>query len=297
MDRFSHAAANVAIGNAADATAIEVSLGGATLEVESGTITVAVTGADFEVEHDGASVSPWTAFTVRVGQRLRIGAGRSGSWAYLALAGEIEAIRWLDHTATHSQSGLGGGALVPGSDVSVADSSVRIDGDIERRVDHGLDEPVRVVLGPQSRHFDEASLHAMTTSEYRVSAAVDRMGARLDGPALVSHRSLSLPSEPVVRGSIQVAGDGVPTVLAADHQTTGGYPKIATVIGPDLDRVAQRRPGDPVRFVAVDPAEAIQVARTYALSHDEALRAAAHVRPTLDHRLASENLIGHVQDS
>ena len=120
---------------------------------------------------------------------------------------------------------------------------------------------VAVVLGPQERFFPPEARAALTGAAFRLTDAYDRMGVRLRGPSLAPEGALSIPSEPILRGAIQVAGDGVPAVLMADHQTTGGYPKIATIVSAHLDGFAQLRPHDAVRFRAVSPAEAVALAR------------------------------------
>ena len=153
---------------------------------------------------------------------------------------------------------------------------------------------VRVVMGPQEHRFEEASVATFTREAFRVSDAYDRMGMRLDGPKLKLGEVLSIPSEPVLRGSVQVSGDGVPTVLLADHQTTGGYPKIATVVAGDTDRLAQMRSKDVLRFRAVTPEEAIAVSREEAGMHAAYLEEIARPRGNLLQRLMRENLISGV---
>jgi 5-oxoprolinase (ATP-hydrolysing) subunit C len=111
---------------------------------------------------------------------------------------------------------------------------------------------------------------------------------------LTVNAALDMPSEPTLRGSVQVAGDGVATVLLADHGTTGGYPKIATVIGPDLDDLVQRRSGDVVRFAAISPAQAVQAARARNDQMTAYLAALAQPRATLAERLMAGNLISGV---
>jgi len=114
---------------------------------------------------------------------------------------------------------------------------------------------------------------------------------RLKGPELPMGEALSIPSEPIVRGSVQVSGDGVPTVLLADHQTTGGYPKIATVISPDTDCLAQYRAGQPVRFKDITSAQAVAEARSFAAQKTAYLEQISVPRGTLAQRLMRENLI------
>ncbi|MCZ0960731.1 hypothetical protein [Paracoccus benzoatiresistens] len=120
-------------------------------------------------------------------------------------------------------------------------------------------------MSPQERFFSPETLAAFKAGPWRMTDAWDRMGVRLAGPPVAPDAALDMPSEPIVRGSIQVAGDGVATVLLADHQTTGGYPKIATVLDCDLDGLVQLRPRDAVAFQKVSPGQAVGLARTAAL--------------------------------
>ena len=120
---------------------------------------------------------------------------------------------------------------------------------------------VRVILGPQDRFFTAEALNDFQSRRFTLTNAYDRMGVRLDGPLLPVNAALNMPSEAIVRGSIQVAGDGIATVLLADHQTTGGYPKIATVLSDDLDGFAQLRSGATVKFRTVTPQVAIEAVR------------------------------------
>lgn len=296
MDRLSHAAANVALGNPANATAIEVSVGGVTLECLSGSVTLAIAGGGFAVHHGARLQSAWSVFTVKVGDRVSVNAGKWGSWAYVAFAGVLDVASWLGSTATHSLSGLGGGMLGPGYEVLVesARTSESRDGPIPIPAFAQPPSRVRVVPGPQQHHFEPEAITTLTSTAYAFSGAYDRMGVRLDGERLALRSALSIPSEPIIRGAIQVAGDGVPTVLFADHQTTGGYPKIASVLSSDLDQMVQFRPGDEFEFETVAPAEAIAITRSRHDSVSAYLEVVAKPRTSLDRRLYGENLIGGV---
>lgn len=292
LDRLSHAAGNAALGNSPEASGIEVSMGGLVLECISGALSLAVTGADCLVETSGESMGSWNVISLSPGERLSIRAGQKGSWSYLAFAGDLESKTWLGHSATHSTSGFGGGALSAGQVLTVRECAVREDrhGSIQRPA-VAANEAIRVVMGPQDRFFDPSALSALQEQPFRLSAQFDRMGVRLEGPKLSIEGALSIPSEPVAKGAIQVAGDGRPTVLLADHQTTGGYPKIATVISSDLDRISQMRAGDVVRFEAVSPEQAVSIARDKALKMQVYLEEVAVPRGTLAQRLMRENLI------
>jgi allophanate hydrolase len=292
MDRLAFAAAHAALGNKPGGSAIEISLGGLMLQCNEGAVTVAITGGDFVAEHAGQKTSSWTILTVGKGEKLAIRAGKAGSWAYLAFAGDLASETWLGSKATHASSGFGGGVVQGGQTLVVADVAVR-----EERVgeiahpDFVSDGAMRVVLGPQDQYFTADAIEHLLNEQFAVSDAYDRMGMRLNGPALGMERALSIPSEPIVRGSIQVSGDGVPTVLLADHQTTGGYPKIATVISCDTDRLTQLRAGQKIRFASVSTQQAVDAARDYAQQKAQYLAQISVARGTLAQRLMRENLI------
>ncbi|WP_342070002.1 biotin-dependent carboxyltransferase family protein [Yoonia algicola] len=292
MDRLAFAAAHAALGNKPGLNAIEISLGGLMLQCTEGAVTLAITGGDFVVEHAGQKTSSWTILTLRKGEKLAIRAGKAGSWAYLAFAGDLASETWLGSQATHASSGFGGGVVQSGQALNVADAAVR-----EERVgeiahpEFISDGAMRVVMGPQDQYFTAGATEHLLNEQFAVSDAYDRMGMRLNGPALEMERALSIPSEPIVRGSIQVSGDGVPTVLLADHQTTGGYPKIATVISCDTDRLTQLRAGDKIRFASVSTQQGIAAARDYAQQKAQYFDQISIARGTLAQRLMRENLI------
>ena len=275
MDRLGFALAQAALGNPAGSPAIEVSVGGLALECRAGAVTVAVAGGGVRVEADGVVSPSWTVRTLEAGSILAIRPGPWGSWTYLAVAGRLAASRWLGSAATHLLSGRGGGRIAAGQTLVVEEAEVRPDkvGVIPFPVTARPRSLVHVVLGPQDRFFPPEAIEALLMERFTLTTAYDRMGVRLDGPALRPARPLDMPSEPIVRGSIQVAGDGIATVLLADHQTTGGYPKIATLIGDDVDGFAQLRSRDSVRFQRLTPAAAIEAARTRRLALDGTLQA------------------------
>jgi biotin-dependent carboxylase-like uncharacterized protein len=262
MDRRAFAAANLALGNPADAPAIEVSLGGLTLTCQSGSVGFAVAGGGFILDHAGTRRGSWTKATLHPGDQLTIRRGPWGSWCYLAFAGALTCQRWLGSAATHALSGLGGGKLVTGQTLTIAQAAQRPNpGDIPCPVAARPRHVARVTIGPQDRFFSPDTLDAFLAGPWRMTDAWDRMGVRLAGPSIAPEVALDMLSEPILRGSVQVAGDGVASILLADHQTAGGYPKIATVLDCDLDALMQLRPRDPLGFVPVRPDEAIALAR------------------------------------
>lgn len=291
MDRLAFDAAHAALGNAGGGTAIEISLGGLMLHCRAGAVSVAITGGDFDVLHNGHKSASWTILTLRQGDKLHIRGGASGSWAYLAFAGAVAARTWLGHSATLASSGFGGGALQSGQRLTLHDTAIREDreGTIERPDRRG-DRTLRAVIGPQDQEFTSGAVDTFLSDPFTVSDAYDRMGMRLNGSTFTLKDALSIPSEPIVRGAVQVSGDGVATVLLADHQTTGGYPKIATVITCDLDRLVQARAGQPVRFTRISAADAITATRADAAQRAAHLARISVARGTLEQRLMRENL-------
>jgi biotin-dependent carboxylase-like uncharacterized protein len=266
MDRKALALANLALGKNAGAAAIEISMGGLVLDCVSGATTLAIAGGGFIVERDGTRLGSWSTLPIKAGQKLTIRPGPWGSWTYLAFAGKLTATQWLGSAATHALSGFGGGKLTTGQEIAVTDTTQH--GDAIRAIACPVwarpRQTLHVVLGPQDRFFSAEVINSLLTEPFHVTSAYDRMGLRLRGPSLAPRAALSIPSEAILRGSVQVSGDGVPTVLLADHQTTGGYPKIATILSDDLDGFVQLRTSDAVAFRAVTAAQAVQLARTRA---------------------------------
>jgi len=296
MDIVSFEAANAVLGNDTKQTAIEISLGGLILQCHEGSITLAITGGDFLIEYQGQKISSWTVLTLQKGERLSVRAGKSGSWAYLAFSGKLNVNDWLNSSSTHSTSGFGGGVLKTGQKFTLTDASNQ-----ENRIGPILkpnfytNDLIHAVLGPQDQYFMNTAIKIFSNSIFKVSDNYDRMGMQLTGPKLELKSALSIPSEPVVKGSIQVSGDGIPTILLADHQTTGGYPKIATVISSDINRLVQFRSNQSVKFVLINSNEALQKTRKFLDMKEKYLQKISTSRGTLEQRLMSENLIGGIE--
>lgn len=296
MDIVSFEAANAVLGNETKQTAIEISLGGLILQCHEGSITLAITGGDFLIEYQGQKISSWTVLTLQKGERLSVRAGKSGSWAYLAFSGKLNVKDWLNSSSTHSTSGFGGGVLKTGQKFTLTDASNQANriGPI-LKPNFNTNDLIHAVLGPQDQYFMNTAIKIFSDSIFKVSDNYDRMGMQLTGPKLELKSALSIPSEPVVKGSIQVSGDGIPTILLADHQTTGGYPKIATVISSDINRLVQLRSNQNVEFIIINSNEALQKTRKFLDMKEKYLQKISTSRGTLEQRLMSENLIGGVE--
>jgi biotin-dependent carboxylase-like uncharacterized protein len=281
---------NALVGNPPGTPALEILLRGPRLEVSAAAVRVAATGPGAELVLDGGGVVPgWQSVTVRCGAVFAVVPGREALGCILAVEGGIQVPTVLGSAATYVRGrfgGLDGRALRAGDIVPLAldTPSSRPELRLPAPPAAGHDRPLRVVLGPQHDRFTEAAVATLFEAEFRVSANADRMGMRLDGPRLEHRAGWDIVSDAIPTGAIQVPGSGQAILLLADHQTTGGYPKIATVISPDLPLAGRRRHGDPVRFAAVSPAEAEELARA-----DARLLAdlAASLAPVRDFDLAS----------
>ncbi len=265
VDLFAFRAANLLVSNAPGAAGLEVTLAGPTLRFLRDAL-VAVCGAAFELWVGRLPVPTWHALYVRAGQVVRFGARHSGARAYLACDGGIALPHFLGSQSTYVKGGFGGlegRALRQGDRLPLGSPLRRPFAGAGRayawagRPAYAESPPtLRVVVGPQTEHFAPEGLDTFLEGGYQLTPASDRMGVRLSGPAIAYAGDAGIPSDGVVMGCVQVPPDGQPIVMLADHQTTGGYAKIATVIRADLPLLAQCLPGDGVRFRAVTLAAA-----------------------------------------
>jgi biotin-dependent carboxylase-like uncharacterized protein len=246
-DRGALAIGNALVGNPPAALALEFTLAGPTLE-SIHPVACAIFGAPFTFSINGKPGSEaGTTFTLETGDVLKIGGTAGGVRGYLCVAGGFDAAEVLGSRS--SLEPLPAGEVLPCSASRCEPRGLGF---------HSLpsDDVLRVLDGPQREWFDDAFFHC----EYEVSPASNRMGLRFLGEPL-TRRAGELASEAVAPGAVQITNDGLPVVLGVDGQTIGGYPKIAHVIRADLDRLAQLRPGNRVRFVSVNETEAEQFAR------------------------------------
>ncbi|MPZ55980.1 MAG: 5-oxoprolinase/urea amidolyase family protein [Rhizobiales bacterium] len=307
LDRVSFTLANALVGNAANASAIEIRMQGPVLDVIAASVRVALvggTGGLIVEGEDSSAIAPGRSVRLRCGSRLRCGALGDVACAYLAVEGGIAVPMSLSSASTYARSrigGLHGDVLQPGDVLPV-----QFD-DVPRRPEFALvqplaamlDAPIRVVLGPQDDAFTEDAIKTLLSASYVISSHADRMGFRLQGPKLAHAKGFNIVSDGIVAGSIQVPGSGEPIVLLADAQTTGGYPKIATIISADVPLVGRRRPGASVRFSAVtqEDGEAARGAQEQTIAGWIGGFVNVADQSRIDHSaLYSANLVGGVSD-
>jgi 5-oxoprolinase (ATP-hydrolysing) subunit C len=265
MDRFALAAANCLAGNRLFAPAIEIGPYGAAFKAHGGAVRVALSGTPRSAEVAGRTMAPDTSATIADGETLKLGMARGGAFSYLAIEGGFRGEPMFGSFSVNARVGLGSPfprPLQAGDELSVTAASAAP----ERRID--LPAPVtgaiRVVLGPQNDEFGDDTISLFLDSEWKISATSDRMGYRLEGPVIKHLHGHNIVSDGTVNGSIQVPGNGQPIVLMSDRGTSGGYPKIATVITADFGRFAQIPAGTAFRFKAVSMEEAQAEARKFA---------------------------------
>jgi biotin-dependent carboxylase-like uncharacterized protein len=291
MDRNAFEVAHAALGFDAGAGAIEVSLRGIALECIEG--SVAIAGGEFVITLGQNGHGFLVRRECTRGFKRDHTALPWGSWTYVAFAGRLVAKAWLGSYSTHASSGFGGGCITKGQSLEIEDAELR-----EERAREILcpawakpRTQLDVVFGSQDRYFSEEKRERLVSEPFALTDAFDRMGVRLSGPKLEPDAALDMPSEPAAFGSIQVSGDGVPTVLLADHQTTGGYPKIAMVISDQVGGLVQHRGRSQISFRRVEPEAAVLELRAWR-DQVAVFLASLRAKPTtLLHRRMSVNRV------
>ncbi len=265
MDSFAFQAANALVGNSLNEAALETTIGGPTLRATESCL-IAVTGADLSLRVNGRSLPSWMTVFVRRGWIIEFGEQKRGCRAYLAIAGGIDVPLIMESKSTYLRGGFGGflgRALREGDLIPVGQTAFHLPSlagkefPADRIPDYSDTPEVRVVLGPQDDYFTDEGIATFLSSEYKVSPTSDRMGYRLRGAEIAHKGQADIISDGIVLGSVQVPADKQPIVMMADRQTTGGYPKIATVISADIPLLAQCVPGaSTVTFKAITVEEA-----------------------------------------
>jgi biotin-dependent carboxylase-like uncharacterized protein len=311
LDSLSLRAANALVGNAPDAGALEVAYVGPTLAVDADEVRLAFVGADATIDvfpdgaaENGTRIGTMRSMRLRRGEVVRIGSLTGGAVLYVAVEGGFDITPLLGSVSTHIRSGFGGfqGRALMANDLLPLARDAVSDHDDCQLVGLDLSSPpkFRVIAGPQNDYFSEAAIENFFRAEYRVGSGSDRTGMRLDGPQLDHLHGFDIASDATAPGAIQVPGSGQPIVLLADRQTTGGYPKIATVISADLPALGRLPIGARIAFAPVTLEEA-EAARRKLVAEIDGL--ASRIVPIgfdqadVTARLFDCNLIGGVVDA
>ena len=269
---------NLLVGNEPGAAALEMTLVGGSFVFPEGAV-IALTGADFGAAMNSQAVEMWTPHAVLPGTKLTLGPTRNFARCYLTIAGGIHVTPFLGSASTHLLSGLGGfdgRALRKGDVLRLGAPERKIS---KRKISqvalHSLKprKVLRVTEGPQSEQFSAEAKQFFFHTTFQVSEESDRLGLRLEGAALTINKGGEMITEGVPLGAIQVTPSGQPIVLFVEQQTTGGYPKIANVIGVDLHRLGQLRPRVEIRFERAS----LAVARSLWIEQERLLNSSEHL--------------------
>jgi antagonist of KipI len=268
MDPLALRAANLLVGNNESEVGLEVTLMGLRL-VADALLLIAITGADLNFTINSEYRPPWRSYGVNPGDILHFRSRRTGLRAYLAVRGGFQAPAYMGSSSVF-QRGLMGRPIKRDEVLAIKRCNRELPAPapipIELIPRTWEQDTLRVIMGPQEERFQEEGVQRFLNSYYEIKSESDRMAYRLSGPKINHRGGADIISEPLMPGAVQVPSDGCPIVLMADSQVTGGYAKIAHVISADLPVLAQKMPGEQIRFAAVEMSAAYD-----ALWHREAL--------------------------
>jgi biotin-dependent carboxylase-like uncharacterized protein len=253
MDDFAYRIANMLVNNNENEAVLETTLVGVEILFNCDEI-ISITGGNMNPKVNGIPVPMWTSIFVNSGDKLSSSGTISGLRSYIAFSRGIEVPEIMGSKSTFTRGNLGGfeGRKLAKEDIIILGEKElsRVGSFLpeEYKPIYSKEHKIRVVLGPQDDYFSKEAIEVFLNSKYTITSEADRMGYRLDGPKIEHINGADIVSDGVVFGSIQVPGHGSPIIMMADRQTTGGYTKIATVITPDLSKLAQMSPGNWMNF-------------------------------------------------
>lgn len=297
MDVRSFKIANLLLDNPENEAVLEFTLIGPTLQFTSETI-IAITGGDFTPTLNGEPVPMYEAVYVNRGDVLKFGSARTGSRGYLAFSSYLDVPVVMGSRCTNLKSKIGGykGRKLKDEDyIGFRIKRRYLPYFLSRKLkpdDFSAESAeLRVVLGPQDDMFSKQGIDTFLSQEYVVTSDFDRMGCRLEGAFIAQKDKVDMISDGIAYGSVQVPSHGKPIILLSDRQTTGGYPKIATVASVDIPKLVQRKTDHKISFTAIS----VQEAQRLYLEEEKAyekMRNEIHVpcKEVLDCRLVAKRV-------
>lgn len=297
MDVRSFKIANLLLDNPENEAVLEFTLIGPTLQFTSETI-IAITGGDFTPTLNGGPVPSYEAVYVNRGDILKFGSARTGSRGYIAFSSYLDIPVVMGSRCTNLKSQIGGfkGRKLKDEDyIGFRIKRRYLPYFLSRKLkpdDFSAEsETLRVVFGPQDDRFSRQGIETFLTEEYTVTSDFDRMGCRLEGPFIAPKDTTDMISDGIAYGSVQVPSHGKPIVLLSDRQTTGGYPKLATVASVDIPKLVQRKTDHRIHFTAISVEEAQKLYREEEKAYEK-MRSEIHVpcREVLDCRLVAKRV-------
>lgn len=256
---------NLLVGNPENYSGLEMTLTGGEYKFNKDAF-IALSGSEFHANLDGEPFPFQQGAYIRKGQILRIGGTKKGARCYLCVRGGLDVPQYLSATTTHVTSGLGGfkGRSIEKGDELKIGSMKKFSQPIIMKKSHEINSLIiRISKGLQYEWYEGNAWSSFISQSYTVSEKFSRMGVRLKGNSIQSIKENEILTEGIPLGAIQVPGGGDPIISFVEHQTTGGYPKIANVITADLCKVGQLKPGDSFTFqlVSMEEGERLRLAQ------------------------------------
>ena len=264
MDQFAYQTGNILLGNNRNSASLEITMMGPVLQALESCV-ISICGADLSPKIDKKTVGSWKTVKIEKDQILSFGKPINGIRTYIAISGGFSVPEVLKSSSTYVKGKIGGvnGRTLKDGDILYGKEQIksRIGVGLAWEIipDYDPKEPIRVIFGPDSDRFTAHATRTLLNSEYRITNAADRMGYRLDGPPIKHKTGADIISDATNVGTIQVPKDGKPIILMSDHQTTGGYTRIANVISIDIPLIAQRYPGQTIHFkkITIEKAQSL----------------------------------------
>lgn len=263
---------NILLGNPDNSAALEMTMMGASVLFKDGEGAIAVTGGNLQPRLNNKPVQNWQVIPVKDGDILTFGGiCGQGFRAYLCVSGGIDVPLVMGSRSTYMKAkigGLDGRKLVKGDELltgSPGKYKAGVSCPENLRPDYSINKPLRTVLGPQDDYIKPEGIKTFLSAEYKISSSSDRMGSRMEGGAIIEHvKGPDIVSDAIPMGAVQIPGQGLPIVMMADRQTTGGYVKIGVVHALDVARLSQFLPGSPVKFSQITQKEGIEISKSEA---------------------------------
>jgi len=267
MDQTAFLIANTLVGNHPETAALEISFPAPELEFSKDSV-IAICGGDFSPEINGRAIPMWSPLPIQSGDILKFNRLRSGRFAYIAISGGIKSESVLGSSnaiPSISSNEVPKDRLGKGDRLEIGTGFTEVVGSVSASISvrprYSNAPTLRVLKGPEWQALDASSREGFEEQDLRVTNTSDRMGYRLSGALVRATESESMVSGPVTFGTVQLLPDGNPIVLMADHQTTGGYPRICSVLMTDLPLMAQLQPRMSLGFKIVDEYHALELLR------------------------------------
>ncbi|WP_027624204.1 biotin-dependent carboxyltransferase family protein [Clostridium lundense] len=271
MDEYSLRLGNILLQNREYEAALEVTMIGPELQFNIDTV-IAITGGNLQPKINDIEVGMWRTLKINKGDKLSFGKVKEGIRSYICFYGELNITEVMGSKSTYAKAGIGGvngRALKIGDKLNLIKKEENFDYILNKKIKECYipkftgNYDIRVILGPQKENFTEKGINTFLSSNYEVTDECDRMGYRLSGDKIEHKEGADIISDGIALGSVQVPGHGMPIIMMADRQTTGGYTKIATVISSDISILAQAKPGDKINFNKVSVKEAHNILKEY----------------------------------